>query len=60
MQYESALLNFLFVHLFMDQDCQICYRIICRGCGWTAGDEDVRCIQRGEMTACPECGWMPK
>jgi len=42
-----------------EQDCEICYKIICKGCGWTATDDEVRQIQKGIITACPECGWAP-
>ncbi len=41
------------------QTCDICYQIKCRKCGWIATDEDVLKIQRREMTACPDCGWVP-
>jgi NAD-dependent SIR2 family protein deacetylase len=41
------------------QDCETCYKIICKQCGWVASDEEVLKIQRGEMTVCPECGWSP-
>lgn len=41
------------------QACEMCYRIICGGCGWIAADEDVLKIQKEEMTACPLCGWQP-
>lgn len=40
-------------------DCDICYKIICRQCGWEADDGAVLQIQKGEMTACPLCGWQP-
>lgn len=40
-------------------DCETCFKIICKKCGWAATDADVLKIQKGEMTACPECGWKP-
>ncbi|HWY80164.1 MAG TPA: hypothetical protein VNW29_07440 [Candidatus Sulfotelmatobacter sp.] len=42
-----------------DKDCDICYKIICKQCGWVASEADVLKIQKSEITACPECGWMP-
>ena len=41
------------------QNCEICYRIICKQCGWVASDYDVSKIQKGELSACPTCGWKP-
>jgi len=41
------------------KDCEICYKIICKQCGWEANDEEVLKIQKGIITACPECGWEP-
>ncbi len=41
------------------QNCEICYKIICRGCGWEANDEEVLQIQKELLTACPNCGWKP-
>lgn len=42
------------------QTCDICYQIRCKECGWIASDTDVLSIQKGDMTACPLCGWQPK
>lgn len=39
--------------------CEVCYRIVCRDCGWEATDEEVLLIQKEEMTSCPICGWKP-
>lgn len=41
------------------QECEICYKIVCKRCGWEAFDEEVEKIQKGYITACPECGWSP-
>lgn len=41
------------------QECTICYKIRCKQCNWEATDAEVVCIQKGEITACPECGWSP-
>lgn len=40
-------------------DCDICYKIVCKGCGWTASPRDLLLIQTGRMKECPDCGWMP-
>ncbi len=40
-------------------ECNACYRIICKQCGWEATDEEVSRIQKGELAACPVCGWKP-
>ena len=42
-----------------NQSCEVCYKIICRGCGWEAGKEDAILIQKEELTSCPLCGWAP-
>lgn len=42
-----------------NQNCDICYKIICRKCGWEASSEEVLQIQKEELTACPLCGWKP-
>lgn len=41
-------------------DCTICYKIVCRGCGWEPTDEEVIKIQQEIIVACPRCGWSPK
>ncbi len=43
----------------INENCEICYQIICKRCGWKACEGDVLKIQKGEMTVCPECGWKP-
>jgi hypothetical protein len=48
------------IDMELNQDCAVCYKIICKGCGWEASDRDVSAIQMGKITACPECGWKPE
>lgn len=43
-----------------NQNCEICYKIVCRGCGWEPKDEEVLLIQKEELTACPLCSWSPR
>jgi len=40
-------------------ECVNCFKIICRQCGWEADDKAVLLIKQGNITACPECGWVP-
>jgi hypothetical protein len=40
-------------------ECQVCYKITCKQCGWEATDEDVIKIQKAQLTACPLCDWKP-
>lgn len=42
-----------------ENNCTICYKIICKQCGWEADEEAVLQIQCEELTACPVCGWSP-
>lgn len=42
-----------------NQDCEVCYKIKCKNCGWEASDLQVRKIASGEITYCPACGWKP-
>jgi DNA-directed RNA polymerase subunit RPC12/RpoP len=41
------------------EDCHVCYKIICKQCKWEADARAVEKIQCGEITACPDCGWKP-
>jgi predicted nucleic acid-binding Zn-ribbon protein len=40
-------------------NCEICYKIVCRGCGWEPSEREVLLIQQEELTICPHCGWSP-
>lgn len=42
------------------EECAICYKIICRQCGWEASEDEVLLIQKQELTVCPICGWKPE
>lgn len=39
--------------------CEICYKIVCRKCGWEPNDNEVSLIQSGVIEACIVCGWSP-
>lgn len=41
------------------EDCDVCFKIICKNCQWTASPRDVLLIQTRRLKECPECGWMP-
>ncbi len=36
-----------------------CPEICCNICSWVANDEEVKKIQAGQLTNCPQCGWKP-
>ncbi|MBI2034717.1 MAG: hypothetical protein HYT11_03230 [Candidatus Levybacteria bacterium] len=36
-----------------------CDKISCKKCNWEASEEEVSKIQKGELNACPKCGWKP-
>lgn len=40
-------------------NCDVCYKIICRGCGWEPNEVEVKLIEREVLTSCPDCGWKP-
>ncbi len=42
-----------------EQDCKVCYKIICRQCQWEASNDDIVRILKREIIACPGCGWSP-
>lgn len=44
----------------MEKDCDVCARIKCKRCGWTASDEEAGLVQREVITECPMCSWSPK
>lgn len=38
------------------QDCQDCFKIKCRNCGWEPNSKELKLINKGTLTACPMCG----
>lgn len=42
-----------------DNSCEVCFRITCKRCEWVATDQEVERIQKGNLNACPICGWKP-
>lgn len=39
-----------------DKNCEICYKIKCRGCGWEPDDAESDLLNKGLLTKCPDCG----
>lgn len=45
----------------MNKDtCEVCFKIVCKQCGWEPNDIEVEQIQKEIVTNCPHCGWSPK
>ncbi len=45
----------------MDKNnCDICYKIICKGCGWEPDLDQLALIQKEGLTSCSQCDWSPK
>ena len=40
--------------------CDVCYKIICKACGWIASDEEAVLVVKEILTKCPVCSWSPK
>jgi len=41
------------------ENCEICFKIICKSCKWEASEVEIIKIRDGELTSCPICGWKP-
>lgn len=41
------------------QDCEVCYKIKCRNCGWEPDQMEVQKVLAGELRNCPDCGRSP-
>lgn len=44
----------------LNSNCEVCFKIICKLCGWEADKNEVEAIQSGVLENCPECGWNPR
>ena len=42
-----------------NRKCEVCFKIICGGCGWEPDDDEVLLIQKEIITECIKCGWKP-
>lgn len=38
------------------KDCEECYKIKCRNCGWEPNNEELMLVNSGKLTSCPSCG----
>jgi len=41
------------------EDCELCYKIKCRGCGWEPDEIQLSKVLNSEITVCPTCGRAP-
>ena len=41
------------------ENCDVCFKIICKKCGWQANNEETKEITVGKLTSCPVCNWSP-
>jgi hypothetical protein len=41
------------------QDCEACYKIKCKNCGWEPNDIQLSKVLNNEITICPDCGRAP-
>lgn len=39
-----------------ENNCEICFKIKCKNCGWEPNDLEVELVVSGKLTNCPVCG----
>lgn len=39
-----------------ERDCEDCFKIKCKNCGWEPSEEEYQQIVQGNLKACPVCG----
>jgi hypothetical protein len=44
----------------MEEECQDCYKIKCRRCGWEPNSHELELVQSEVLTNCPICAWSPR
>jgi hypothetical protein len=37
-------------------NCEDCFKIKCRNCGWEPSKEELILVNQGKLTSCPLCG----
>jgi hypothetical protein len=47
------------VNHMKQEECEVCFKIVCRQCKWEPNEKELLLIQQGKLTACPVCGWVP-
>lgn len=43
----------------MQENCEVCYQIKCKNCGWEPDEVQVEKVLKGELKICPDCGASP-
>ncbi len=38
------------------KNCEICYKIKCKNCGWEPDEIELPLVLSGKLTKCPDCG----
>jgi DNA-directed RNA polymerase subunit RPC12/RpoP len=41
----------------VQEDCEICFKIKCKKCGWEPDGTQLEKIMAGKLTVCPDCGF---
>lgn len=41
------------------ENCEECFKIKCKNCGWEASEREVQKVQSGKLKTCPDCGASP-
>ncbi len=39
-----------------EKECEICFKIKCKNCGWEPSDAEYAMVASGKLTSCPACG----
>lgn len=39
-----------------EKNCEICYKIKCKNCGWEPNEIELSQVLSGKLTKCPDCG----
>ncbi len=39
-----------------DKDCEDCYKIKCKNCGWEPDEIEFKEVMAGRLNICPDCG----
>ena len=40
-----------------EKDCEKCFKIKCKNCGWEPDGEELKEIMIGKLSICPDCGF---
>jgi hypothetical protein len=39
------------------KDCEICFKIKCKNCGWEPDEAELEEVMTGKLNICPGCGF---